>query len=463
MPRFRCPSVRQQLLLWFLVPILGLIVLSIFSSYYLARRYANSAFDDGLEETAKAVAGQVEFQNGQWQLASPELSKAVSAHEVNEKLYFLITLPNGSIIGGNPKLGKPKPYAHSPYFRTIQVDRESFRIVTLQVPLPRHTQDTFLWVQVGETLIGRQKLVQEILIHTIGHQLVLFLLVALCIYGGLYKGLLPLERLSKEVARRSPKDLHHLDESQVPREVLPLVENLNRLMAQLESHLGAQHRFVANAAHQLRTPLAGLKTQLELLKRQTDPIRLQHAITQMEISLERSIQLSQQLLALAKVDSGVFNTAVLHPVHFNQVAETIIETYVPLALQKDIELGFEAPDYPCVILGDELILQELLSNLLDNAFRYTPSHGQVRVQMVQAADRLTLIIEDTGPGIPEKERQKVFERFYRGNHVQSQGSGLGLSIVQEIVLAHQAEIKIEASRNQTGTKVSVIFKEASIL
>lgn len=457
MPDSRRPSLQRQLLLWFLLPILGLIIISIFSSYYLALGYANTAFDDGLAETAKAVAGQVVFQKGKWALASPDLSKAISAHEAHEQLFFLITLPDGRIIGGNPKLGQPTDQPPYPSFRTQELNGLAFRVATIRVPLPAKTTAPFLLVQVGETLIGRNKLVHEILVHTVGHQLILFLLLALCIYLGLRKGFLPLERLQTEVALRSPKDLRRLEDTHAPIEVLPLVQTLNGLMAQLESHLETQRRFTANAAHQLRTPLAGLKSQLELIKRQQDPQQLEHHLDQMEVALERSIDLAQQLLALAKAESNAFALKPFQPVDLRALTEAVMETFVLQAIQKNIDFSLEAVDRPLFIQGDVLGLQELISNLLDNALLYTPVQGQVTIRLVQEPGKTTLTVEDTGPGIPVEDRQKVFERFYRVNREQGLGSGLGLSIVQEIAVGHSAEITIETAQNSIGVRVSVTF------
>lgn len=449
-------SIRRQLLIWVMSPILGIIILSIVSSYYLATHFANTAFDTELEENAKGLAGHVIFNNNQWTLASPELSQQAYSFHAQDKIYFLMTRPQGEIIGGDRRLGLPIQSASYPAFTDKVIQGEPVRVVTLKIPLKHDRHQSFMWIQMAETLNERSILARQILTMTIAHQLALALLATLLVGVGVTNGLIPLERLRQALEKRTPDELKPIDDGDTPTEVRPLTATINGLMKRIADHIESQKRFIANSAHQLRTPLAGLQTQLELALRQTDPALQYHALQQMQISLERIIHLTHQLLSLAKADPHRLGISALQPVNLTQLAKQGIEDFLSRAHQKAIDLGFEGLDTSVMIQGVEESLREMLSNLLDNAVLYTPHGGRVTVK-VMSGDGVTLCVEDSGPGIPVDERSKVFERFYRLNTANVPGSGLGLAIVQDIVKAHRADIAIQSGCEGTGTLVSIHF------
>lgn len=447
-------SLRTQLLLWLLLPLVGMMVISIFSSYQLALHFADIAFDAELAENARTLAGQVIQRQGQWVLASPQLSQEALRLPSGDKVYFLITDASGKPIGGNPQLGLPERKASRfPHFTAKILNAEPVRVVTIKVPLNRRDARSFMLIQMAETLNERGILANQVLLNTISHQGILVLLVALLAWVGVRRGLKPLEQLGKEIAHRTPDDLKPLTEAGFPTEVVPLVHHINQLMQRLDGHIEAQKRFIANAAHQLRTPLAGMQTQLEVSMRQTDPAAHQHALNQVQFSLDRTIHLAQQLLSLAKAEPG---NLPFQSVDLAALAQDVVESLVPYALERQIEIEFDGPDNAVIVDGQAFNLREMLSNLVDNALLYTPAGGRVTVTLRQNP-AVRLSVEDTGSGIPLSLRQKVFERFYRLNPNEGKGSGLGLSIVQEIAKAHQATVSITDGRDGIGTCFTVSF------
>lgn len=447
-------SLRAQLMQWVLFPLLALIILSIYPNYKMASSFANSAFDAGLEEVTHAVAGQVEFDNGHWHLASPKLSEQILAHKKHEQIKFLILGPRNEIIAGDAEPGLLKFGSVYPSFYNIQIDNQIFRVFATQVPV----QDGVLTIKVGETIFERNELTRKILINTIAHQLVLLSLAILCVWWGVRQGLQPLERMRAEVANRSSHDFSNLDETESPDEIRPLIQTLNDLMEQQYHYSDSQRRFVANAAHQLRTPLAGLRIQLELALRQNNPERTEHALKQMEIGLERGISLAEGLLTLARMEPTATMQENFEIVDLISLVDYNLQLFTPQAAAKKVVLSFEKPENHSVMInGNASGLSELVANLLDNAIRYTPSGGRIVVRVQNEATSVILSVIDTGPGIAIAEREKIFERFYRIPGTAGDGNGLGLAIVQEIARSHKAKITIENTTGSTGTAIRIFF------
>jgi two-component system sensor histidine kinase TctE len=301
----------------------------------------------------------------------------------------------------------------------------------------------------------RNRLVGEILVAELVPTLLIATVAVALAWIGVARGLAPLEQLRSELMSRSSQDLRPLPGAATPIEVEPLVAAFNRLLDQLRDASKMQQRFLANAAHQLRTPLAGLQMHLELLLRRTLPDDAQAELQRMHSATVRASRLANQLLALAKVESAPDQARDFEIVDLRAVVDTAARSWAPKAHAQDIDLGFALER--AVVLGDPLLLPELVDNLIDNALRYTPAGGTVTV--VTGCDNETpyLGIEDTGPGIPEAERTKVVERFYRMPGTHGEGSGLGLAIVQEVVDQHGGTFDIDASVGGSGTRVRVTF------
>lgn len=455
-------SIRTQLLRWLLIPILVLLGLSIGSNYYLSRSFINTAYDDGLEELAWMLAGQVETEDGHFELASPALTKKIMEQQTVDGLAYLILGPQNEFIAGDRRLGFPAKDKQSPQYRNITMDGHSIRVVTIYIPFGTSQQPRWVSVQLGETLEDRGDLIGKIQVTTVAHQLVLILLAAACVWLGVTRGLQPLSRISQAIQSRSAADLNSLNLDQTPDEVQPLISAINDLLTRIQSYLAMQRRFVANAAHQLRTPIAGLQTQAELLTRQTLPETAQHHLSQMQTGLSHSSHLLHQLLSLSRAEPDALQMAQFKPVNLTQLVSQVAESFVPIALQKQIDFGIETREKPNSVLGDQGSLYDLVSNLIDNALLYTSAGGRVTVRLEEdthdSHSKLILSVEDNGPGIPEAERQKAFERFYRVPGQAGNGSGLGLAIVQEIAQTHHAQVRIEEAPQGSGTVFKVLFQ-----
>jgi two-component system sensor histidine kinase TctE len=315
-------------------------------------------------------------------------------------------------------------------------------------------------VQVAENLSGRADIAQQVLLRMMLPQSVLIALAALAVWYGVGRGLAPLASLQRELAARSHRDLSPLPEDQAPEEVKPLIRAMNELLGRLSQALEAQQRFIADAAHQLRTPIAGLKTQTELALRESHPDKVHETLRQLQTATTQSARLINQLLALARAEPGAKLEHAVERLDLARLARESTTEWVPRALARGIDLGYDGAEDAAWIVGDPFLVRDMLGNLLDNAIRYTQRGGQVTVRVARGSERVELSIEDNGPGIPEQERERVFERFYRALGTGTDGCGLGLAIVREIAVSHGAEIRLEAGAGGRGTVVRVAFPRA---
>jgi two-component system sensor histidine kinase TctE len=285
----------------------------------------------------------------------------------------------------------------------------------------------------------------------------LIVLAGLAVWYGVGRGLAPLSALRREIESRSERDLSALPEEQTPQEVRPLIHAINDLLARLGAAIATQQRFIADAAHQLRTPVAGIKTQTELALRQKRPDEVQATLKQLHNATEQTARLVNQLLSLARTEPVGGRVQNSEPVDLVRLARDATTEWVPRALDRKIDLGFDSPLDAARVEGDAFMLKEMLNNLLDNAVRYTQPGGQVTVRVEPAAGAMALTVEDNGPGIPEPERERVFERFYRVLGSGADGCGLGLAIVREIALSHGGEASIAIGANGAGTVARIVL------
>ena len=276
----------------------------------------------------------------------------------------------------------------------------------------------------------------------------------LAVYVGVEKALAPLDRLEGEIAARSPRDLRQIDSTGTPREIRPLLARLNELFALLRSAAAAQQRFLTDAAHQLRTPLAGLQTQIELAAFAGCFSASGERLSHIDEAIRRIEHLVSQLLTYARSEQTAAAAQAFEPVSLALLAEQTASFFLDRALAKGIDLAFEID--PAMVSGIRWMLREALANLVDNALRYTPANGEVSLRCGQRGESVFLEVEDNGPGIPVAERERVFDRFYRVPGTQGDGCGLGLSIVREIAELHDAQIELAAGA-ASGTRVRLSF------
>jgi two-component system sensor histidine kinase TctE len=281
-------------------------------------------------------------------------------------------------------------------------------------------------------------------------------LSVILVWLGLKSGMAPLEQLRRRVAARPAHDLSPLPPRDAPSEIAPLIAAFNELLMRIERSNLAQKRFIANAAHQLRTPLAGIRTQTELALRDDSPERIRDALERIASGSSKSTHLITQLLALARAEANTRESLALQAVDLVALAGEAVREAYGVAAAKHIDLGLEAPEHAVHVSGQPALLQEMLSNLIDNAIRYTPGDGQVTVRVINGR-HAALEVEDSGIGIPDAERELVFERFYRGANQAEAGTGIGLAIVREIVDRHQATIRVMVSPERQGTCMRIDF------
>jgi two-component system sensor histidine kinase QseC len=331
-------------------------------------------------------------------------------------------------------------------FRTVYDDEHYWRVFSLW-----DTEHGVL-VQTGERYEVRREMIWEILESVLHPLLYALPLLGFLIWFGVGLGLRPLQNLSSDIRRRDPKQLDPLQENAIPQEIRPLTDALNQLFARLAQAFDNERRFTSDAAHELRTPLAGIRIQVEVARRSNDDAQRHTALAHIEQGVERATRLVEQLLALARMDAqqdSPMQTVDLHAL----AAQTMSELW-PVARDKHIELSLEGDSVSRAVNPDAIAV--LLRNLIDNALRYTPSGGQVSVDVSPDA----VWVRDTGPGIPAAERERIFERFRRGKHQNIQGSGLGLSIVKRIADLHGAELRVTTGIDNRGLAIGCLFLAA---
>ena len=364
-----------------------------------------------------------------------------------DTIYYHLRRPDGSALAGDPGL-PPIPAGQQPEDGVIAYDGEyrgqPIRVVALLVPCGGQ----ICTVQVAETTNKRRKLARNIVLSSLVPELLITLATLAIVWVGVKRGLAPLEDLSNEIRARSARDLRPIDQAQAPEEARPLVGALNQLFGQVAGASSNQQRFLANAAHQLRTPLAGLQahTEIALSQEISDETRAQ--LEQVHRATIRTARLANQLLALARAEPGGYSADGFAPVNLRAVVEDAADEWVHRAMAKEIDLGFELAD--AHVSGDALLLREALGNLIHNALEYSPNGGRVTVRTGLRNQQPYLEVEDDGPGIPPGERERVLERFYRVAGTSGTGSGLGLSIVREIAAAHRAQLDIGAGDGAEG-------------
>jgi two-component system sensor histidine kinase TctE len=300
-------------------------------------------------------------------------------------------------------------------------------------------------------------MMMDILLADLVPQMALVFLAGIYLVAGVKRGLQPLHELADEIAQRSSRDLRPIPEQHVFLEVRALTDTINDLLERLGLAIATQQRFIANAAHQLRTPLAGLKLQVERAQREQDLPAMKPALMHIQGCVDRMAHLTTQLLILARSEP-IDGEYELRPVDLCKLAKETCMDWVPKALQRHMELSFEGLKQPLIVQGDEVLLRELLANLLDNAICYGHDQGNIVVK-VERHPSPHLSVEDDGPGIPEPETDKVFERFYRIPGSPGDGCGLGLAIVKELADLHKARLEITHVSAAGGTRIDLVFKK----
>jgi two-component system sensor histidine kinase TctE len=440
-------SLFGEILDWMLAPLLLLWPVSVALTWLVAQGIASKPYDRQLGEMARAVSRQVSVHTAggdvQARLVLPAgASKPLHTDESDDIHYQVLGL-RGEYLGGERTLPAPGADRRAPpgqlRFRDDTLNNDSVRVAYLWVDVPGRPASAAPLVQVAETMGKRSRLATEIIKGVILPQFVVLPLAVLLVWLALARGIAPLNELQQRIRRRDSNDLSPIDERDAPEEVSPLVRAINDLLARLDQSLSAQKHFLADAAHQLKTPLAGLRTQAELAQREidtgaSDPQAVKRSLQQIALSCQRAAHMVNQLLAM----------------NLSQLAAETVRDFVPRAMEKHIDLGYEGSDDhearpPLLVSGHLLLLRELVRNLVDNALQYTPAGGTATVRVMDDpfGQVVVLQVEDSGPGIAAAEREQVFHPFYRALGTNVDGSGLGLAIVRQIAQQHAAQIQLE--------------------
>jgi len=442
--RVRPPrSLRAQLITRLVAGLALAIVVATVATYLRARDEANELFDLQLRQTAASITGM------------PFASGRIGESPAAEGLVVQVWDRNGVRVylpqAGSATGAESMPRGPSPGFATIDTPSGAWRVYSVLAGGQL--------VQVGQPMAVRRELAASLALRTVVPLLVAAPFVLLIVAFAITRSLAPLTRLAALVGRRTPTQLEPMPETGWPREAVPLVGALNALLARLDAALEAQRAFVADAAHELRTPLAALHLQAQLAERAGNESERAAATAALKAGLARATRMVEQLLALARQEPGVEATAPAD-VDLAALARDVVAGIEPLAARKSIDLGVEAP--PTVALrGDPAGLRTLVANLVDNAVRYTPDGGRVDVAVAVVPDGTTLAVRDDGPGIAPADRERVFARFVRGERSDVEGSGLGLAIVRRVAERHRATVTLEGGLGGRGLGVVVRFPPAA--
>lgn len=451
-------SLLVEILDWLLAPLIILWPVSVVVTFWMANSISNIPYDRALRDSVNALSQHVQFQGDRASIALTGFATSFLRTDELDTVYFQVRGTRGEVLAGDRELAEIFPddgaRQNVVYYRDDEWHGEPVRIAYMFVFAPGDEGTRRVLLQVGETLKKRQALANEVIAGIIIPQFYLMPFVAVLVWFGLQRGTRPLDVLSARLRRTKPGDLSPVDVREVPEEVAPLIEAFNDLMERHATTLRAQERFVADAAHQMRTPLAGLRTQLELAIRQKDTQDLRASLEGIRASVERSSHMITQLLSLARSQGET--PPRFEPNDLDALLRGVTQEFVEQALARRTDLGFEGAGMPAWVEGNALLLHELFSNLIDNALRYTQPGGKVTVR-VSAREFVTVEVEDNGPGIDEKERELVFERFYRVAGSEASGSGLGLPIVRSIARQHHASVQVRNNPGERGCVFTVVF------
>lgn len=468
-------SLHRQLVVWVLLPQLVLWLAGGIATYRLAVRYVNQAADATLSQAARTVAGQVRAVGDRLVIDFPYAAQKVLEADPTDRYFYTVSMPPGQLILGNYDIPAPPPYMtprpNDPYFydgeiaqggRTATGANRSptkVRIAALYLTYGESAgKRQWMLVQVARSMANRENIWKMILVDTLLPLSVLILLMTMIVWVGTGAGLAPLLRLRREVEGRSPADLTPLRADAAPQELRSLVRALNDLLASVRQSIDAQQRFIADAAHQLRTPLAGLKSQTELALDATQDPALAARLQRVHQSASRGAHLVNRLLMLARAEPEAAMAQERAPLELLPFVQHIVAAAVPRALRAGVDLGMDedgtAAGAPSLwVEANDMLLGEALSNILENAIEYAGRGSEITVRIDRDAEQAQIIVSDTGPGIAPADRVRVFDRFVRATD-QGLGCGLGLSIVKEIISRHGGVVTLEGVEPH-GLKVTM--------
>lgn len=452
-------SLRRQLIGRMLSMMLPLFILLWIVAYFSSQYFINEAFDRSLIRRTYALADRVEVLRGRVQVDLPVAARELLVFDQEDLLFHRILDPQGRLIEGEPVM---PPLPRRQRIRPGQLiiydgarDGEPVRVAAFALSLHGTSASGVALVQVGETLSRRSAMADRATLAIVIPMLLMTLTAAAAIAYGVGRGLDPVNRLRDRLSARQPLDLSPVPLQGTPAELRPFLDEINSLLQRLSRAVEAQSRFVADAAHQLRTPIAGIRAQAEAALASAQPEDARHALTRIAQSALTMGDLVQKLLVLARADAAE-NTLQLQRLDALALVRDVARDWAPQALAQGVEIGFDAPEGDAWVMGDAQLLRELLANLIDNALRYGATRIALSVRC--APQGVTWQVSDNGPGIPASQRAAVFAPFHRLS-AGVDGAGLGLTIVQRIARLHGAVVSLDAGDGGSGLVVGVRFPE----
>ncbi len=457
-PRTTPLSLKRQLLLWLLLPQLLLWLVGGTLAYRIALSYAEKAIDQSLTQSVRSLARQVKPVGSGLLIDFPKAAQAIIEEDPQDKVSYMVSSPPGQFVLGNAKLPDPpaavvqrlQQSADAQLYQAMVGSDDAaarpLRIATIELQFGEASAPQRLRVQVAKGLAVRERIAKELVQDMLVPLLLLGLVLGALVYAGIARGLQPLARLQDKLQAQS-SSAHSATPflpialQQAPQEVHSLAAALNQLLGTVQRSVSQEKRFVNDAAHQLRTPLAGLQTQLDLAMAERDSAALQERLQKVQAAVQRSGHLVHQLLQLARSEADV----PMESLDAVPLARSLAQDAAPRAIAAGADFGFEGPPsgQRLMIRGNPLLLREALTNLIDNALRYAGHGARITLRARSENERVVLEVEDNGPGLPESELARVFERFYRASDAPG-GAGLGLAIVQEIALRHGGQAQAQA-------------------
>jgi two-component system sensor histidine kinase TctE len=450
-------SLRHELIVRMLSMMLPLFILLWVIAYFSSQYFINETFDRSLIRRTYALADRIEVIHGRVRVDISVAAREILAFDQQDLLFHRVLDQHSRVIEGElemPPLPGNKGVKPGQLIIYDGVkDDENVRVAAYALSLRGTSAHGTVLIQVGETLTRRSAMAKRATLAIVIPMLLMTLTAAVAIAYGVGRGLQPLSQLRNRLTARKAFDLSPVPLEGTPAELRPFLDEINSLLQRLSEAVEAQSRFVADAAHQLRTPIAGIRAQAEAALSSAHHDDAQHALVRIAQSTQAMGDLVQKLLMLARVDAAE-NTLQLSWLDGVETVRAVAREWVPRALAKGVEIGFEAEDGEARVMGDALLLREMLSNLIDNALRY----GGTRISLIvrNSEQGVTWSVVDNGPGIPEQQRAAVFAPFHRLSG-GVEGAGLGLTIVQRIAHLHGAVVSLEAGEGGEGLAVSVKF------
>jgi two-component system sensor histidine kinase TctE len=451
----RADSLRRQLFKRLLWPLATILLFGSAFAYYFALRSTVNAYDLGLLDDALDISRQISVHEGRMTLNLPPAASQMLQINDKDRVSYALWDASGTLLAGNDELVMVHALtADENYiFKDIKLNKERHRALLYR----GNVDGRVVYIVVAQTVRGRDRLTGSVFASILLPEALILALSIGIVVLGVRSVLTPVEVLRDEISSRSSTDLSPVGESTVPEELAPIIHGINTLLGNLSASFASHRRFIADAAHQLRTPLAGLSGQIEVALEEP-PADVRKLLHQLLETTQRTTHLANQLLSLARLEHTEQSMYEVTRVDLREIMLEAAASFVSLAARKGCELGFDL--HPCYVNGSPLMLRELFSNILDNAVRYTPAGGYIAVSLNSLASHHLLVIEDNGPGVPEEELAKLGTPFHRLPSNQVEGCGLGLAIVCEIVRLHGAEILFEHASAGRGLKVIVKFPDS---